>query len=200
MTRPATFARALAARRCNLRQCRVEAGRAAAVEVVLVLRQGGMITARFRLIEIQLPISVNASSILFCCLISIVYLYLNSNSLSPPNATWCVLVHPDPATSKCFRYLHHTSWTEDKGRLSEYPLAAAMSRVSAIHGQWCSRAHLSTSKCPFQAADPQVASFHGQWCARAHFNTSRCPPIAAFAQVRASHGQCCSRAHLSISR
>ena len=43
----------------------------------------------------------------------------------------------------------------DRGRLSEYPLVAARSRVAAVHGQPCSRAHFSTSRWP-----PSIRGLH----------------------------------------
>jgi len=44
----------------------------------------------------------------------------------------------------------------DRGRLSEYPLVAARSRVATVHGQPCCRAHFSTSRCPPAAARSQL--------------------------------------------
>ena len=77
----------------------------------------------------------------------------------------------------------------NRGRLSEYPLVAAASRVTAVHGQPCSRAHFSTSTCPPRAAETHVCSSHGQCRSHAHCNASRCPPAAADSQVAAFQGQ-----------
>ena len=54
--------------------------------------------------------------------------------------------------------------------------SGARAQVHASHGQWCSRAHLNTSRCPFITAPLQVAVSHAHSCSRAHRNASRCPP------------------------
>jgi len=87
----------------------------------------------------------------------------------------------------------------DRGRLSKYPSVAALSRVSSVHGQPCSRAHFKSSSCPATAADSHVLASHGQLRCRAHFNISKCPPSAAKRQVFSFHGQKCSRAHFNTS-
>ena len=44
-----------------------------------------------------------------------------------------------------FELRQSSSWPPtDRGRVSEYPFLAARSRVAAVHGQPCSRAHFST--------------------------------------------------------
>jgi len=74
-----------------------------------------------------------------------------------------VISHSSSSFDRCrrrpdlrFRRIMVCSWVfccgsrpqTDSGRLSEYPIVAARSRVAAVHGQPCSRAHFSTSSCP----------------------------------------------------
>ena len=78
--------------------------------------------------------------------------------------------------------------------------SAAPVHLAASHGQPCSRAHFSTSRCPLLAAKKHVLASHGQSCSRAQRNTSRCPLRAAEKHVSVSHGQSFSRAHRNTSR
>ena len=81
----------------------------------------------------------------------------------------------------------------------QVPTVSCREHVAESHGQPCSRAHRSTSRCPQNAAFAHVHLSHGQSCSRAHLSTSRRPPRAAYAHVCATHGHPLALAQASRS-
>jgi len=67
-------------------------------------------------------------------------------------------------------------------------------------GHPCSTAHLHSSAALTPAAHELVSTSHGQPCSHAHCSTSRCRPLSSHGHCLSSHGHCTLRPPGMFSR